>query len=67
MLMVKDDYVFGNQKLEWAYRLDHLVSEPKLTNEGIKIQVKVIFWMSVYFQISFLTKISFQEYREKYF
>ena len=39
--MVKDDYVFGNQKLEWAYRLDHLVGDPIITNEGIKLLVKV--------------------------
>jgi hypothetical protein len=44
--MIKDDFVFGNQKLEWTYRLDHLISVPKLTNEGIKIQVKVIYFQN---------------------
>ena len=47
--MIKDDFVFGNQKLEWTYRLYHLISVPKLTNEGIKIQVKVIYALKMRF------------------
>ena len=42
--MVKDSYVFGNQKLEWVFELSQLVGEPKLTHEGLKILVKVKFF-----------------------
>ena len=39
--MVKDDYVFGNQKLEWSYRFDHFAGDPVITNDGLKILIKV--------------------------
>lgn len=32
--MVRDNLVFGNQKLEWTYELWQLFCEPWLTKEG---------------------------------
>jgi hypothetical protein len=32
--MIKDNFVFGNQKLEWSYEYTQLSIEPWLTEEG---------------------------------
>ena len=32
--MVKDNVVFGNQKLEWSYEYSQLFCEPWLTKDG---------------------------------
>lgn len=41
ILLVKEDVLFGNWKIDWTYELGQLVRNPEIINHELKFTIKV--------------------------
>jgi hypothetical protein len=64
--MVKTNYVFGNQSLEWSYEYTQIIDSPKFTDDGnLRVLTSVCKYYFVGFHINFKFNIFYLKIQEK--